>query len=71
MKHHRAKAPFESVLNARRWYDNSCLGYTELTRLINELSEPKLINQEWDKPRPEIVKRSTMVGWINELRAYA
>jgi len=71
VKHHRAKSPFESVLNARRWYDNSCLGYTELTRLMNELNEPKLINQDWSQSRPEIVKRSTMVGWINETRAAA
>ncbi len=71
MKHHRAKAPFQAVLDARRWYDASCLGYTELTRLMNELNEPKLINQDWSQPRQEIVKRSTMVGWINETRAAA
>jgi hypothetical protein len=70
MKHHRAKAPFEAVQNARWWYDNSCMGYESLARLINETYSPKEINQDWTQPRVEVVAVSTMRDWINETRAY-
>ena len=69
MKHHRSKAPFAAVQYARWLYDNTMLGYELIAELINDLFQPKELEQNWDKPRPRICEASTVRDWIDSARA--
>jgi len=69
MKHHRAKAPFEAVLLARKWWPRCSLGSKCLSDFVNGYYEPKELEQDWDKPRPKIVNKETMRGWLDDTRA--
>ena len=69
MSNHRSRAPFKAVEYARWLYDNTMLGYALIAELINDMFQPKELEQDWDKPRPRICEASTVRDWINETRA--
>ena len=71
MKHHRAKAPFQAVLDARWWYDNSKMSYESIADLVSDFHGPKEIDMDWDNPSEQYIATSTVRDWINETRAYS
>ena len=58
MKHHRAKAPFQAVIDARWWHDNTMLGYGKIAALLTDIYKV-------------YIAKSTVRDWINELRVSA